>query len=845
MTRWASVVFVVIVISTFTHTYGQVFSTLQGGPWAAPSTWVDGVVPAPGDDVVLVGPVTVEGLTYCNNLTIRPGGSLMAQSNITPYMFHATGTIWNEGTIDGDNPLFPLAFTIGKDLYNEGVWKSFAVIFADTSRHILRAEPLSHFSPSTVRADSATIISDRDAYLRDVEFVANKLELWRDYVTQEPTTFYFLEDSWVRVNEIVGQENAIAGDAASIIGGNVFNGSPVNVSDLHIKGLTKLNMLEMVVQGNLVIEDTLSLRDGSWSVSPKIVIQGDVENRGEVYPNNIGQLMRFDVYGSLRTYGNWKTASVRFMGTGDRFLLTDISHPFLPGTLRADTNRLISESSLRFDNATVTLRHLILQPGHTLNFLQDSQLNIDTLQANGNPIKSDGTGFIRSLGVSNWQNVTFDGTVNLYGGYVYNITGQLKNEGILKPNDNNNNNPFVELTGDLLNMGEVQPNNQGYLIIFDVDGNVTNQGIWKSSLNFTGSGPYTLTTDSSGSFEPWRVRALTGTIMSGSSLYFQGNSPDHIIIRRLVLQNGHALEFRALNSSSFVKIDTLVGNGNRFFSDGSGRFDGMLFQDVVFDGTVNLDNTPMNFAGTIENDGILKPFDISGGYFVTKILGHLINNGSITSNSFGAKFSFEVTGDLQNSGQIETDRVTLNGHATQHLEISDTSAFQSAVRMEAMRSGNSYQWMLNGTPLSGAFGASYTLPHIGAADIGTYKCQIDSAGTTIFSREIVINNSITGLGDESGDPTAGNIPAHFQLFQNYPNPFNPTTTIRYQLPQGRKVRLSLFDVLGRELKTLVDRYQPAGDYTVQLDATGLAAGVYFYRLQAGSFIQTRKLLLAK
>ncbi len=93
----------------------------------------------------------------------------------------------------------------------------------------------------------------------------------------------------------------------------------------------------------------------------------------------------------------------------------------------------------------------------------------------------------------------------------------------------------------------------------------------------------------------------------------------------------------------------------------------------------------------------------------------------------------------------------------------------------------------------------------------------------------------------------GEFPARFELAQNYPNPFNPVTTINYQLPIGNSqlTILKVFDLLGREVATLVNEVKRPGAYTVQCDATGFASGVYIYRLQAGSFSATRKLLFIK
>ncbi len=88
-------------------------------------------------------------------------------------------------------------------------------------------------------------------------------------------------------------------------------------------------------------------------------------------------------------------------------------------------------------------------------------------------------------------------------------------------------------------------------------------------------------------------------------------------------------------------------------------------------------------------------------------------------------------------------------------------------------------------------------------------------------------------------------PTSFALQQNYPNPFNPTTEIRYQTSEVSRVTLKVFDMLGREVATLVDEVQDAGLKLVEFDATGLASGVYFYRLAAGGFVETKKLILVR
>jgi hypothetical protein len=92
---------------------------------------------------------------------------------------------------------------------------------------------------------------------------------------------------------------------------------------------------------------------------------------------------------------------------------------------------------------------------------------------------------------------------------------------------------------------------------------------------------------------------------------------------------------------------------------------------------------------------------------------------------------------------------------------------------------------------------------------------------------------------------AAGLPGTFRLEQNYPNPFNPSTTIRYGLPAGAHMTLSVSNALGQTVVTLVNGVQEAGYHEVKFDGTGLSSGVYFYRIQAGSFTQTKKLLLLR
>ncbi len=97
----------------------------------------------------------------------------------------------------------------------------------------------------------------------------------------------------------------------------------------------------------------------------------------------------------------------------------------------------------------------------------------------------------------------------------------------------------------------------------------------------------------------------------------------------------------------------------------------------------------------------------------------------------------------------------------------------------------------------------------------------------------------------TGVKRTSEIAESFRLEQNYPNPFNPTTGIRFQVPGVSDVKLTVYDILGREVAVLVNERKAVGTYEVKFDGTGLASGAYFYRLTAGSFVQTKRLLFLR
>ena len=109
----------------------------------------------------------------------------------------------------------------------------------------------------------------------------------------------------------------------------------------------------------------------------------------------------------------------------------------------------------------------------------------------------------------------------------------------------------------------------------------------------------------------------------------------------------------------------------------------------------------------------------------------------------------------------------------------------------------------------------------------------------IYAERLLGDGTLTSIEEE------GLIVNNFLLKQNYPNPFNPNTKIKYSVPHSSKIVIKVYDILGNEVATLLNEEKPYGSYDVEFDASGLSSGIYFYKLKAGEFIQTKKMILMK
>ncbi|NOY88043.1 MAG: T9SS type A sorting domain-containing protein, partial [FCB group bacterium] len=156
--------------------------------------------------------------------------------------------------------------------------------------------------------------------------------------------------------------------------------------------------------------------------------------------------------------------------------------------------------------------------------------------------------------------------------------------------------------------------------------------------------------------------------------------------------------------------------------------------------------------------------------------------------------------------------------------------------------GNTVNYIFHNEGVNIPGGAVHIItPTINDLDSNKLKILIDNNDDGIVDDSLFVVNIPTGVNGNNYT----SLPKKYGLSQNYPNPFNATTTIRYELPQKSKVLITIYNIMGQKVATLVNKNEEAGVYTVNWNASNVASGIYCYRIEAGNFVQTKKMLLLK
>ncbi len=241
-------------------------------------------------------------------------------------------------------------------------------------------------------------------------------------------------------------------------------------------------------------------------------------------------------------------------------------------------------------------------------------------------------------------------------------------------------------------------------------------------------------------------------------------------------------------------------------------------------------------ADSLQRDNL--QFDTTGGPSL-RVANPDAQAKSIVLKAILSEAGLEKIYSVSGLGLAGNDSATMGSWGTDGLRVvSHGAAKDYTIRVEHASAGGLRIFSKTNVPL-GANTTHMITPGWETLG-GNLAVFVDVGNDGTVDDTLTLKNDLTGADDHGSL-----IPGEYRLYQNFPNPFNPVTTIRYGLPQKSAVTLTVYNLLGQEVATLVTMEEEAGYHEVRFDGSGLASGVYIYRLQAGDFVQSRKLILLR
>ena len=325
------------------------------------------------------------------------------------------------------------------------------------------------------------------------------------------------------------------------------------------------------------------------------------------------------------------------------------------------------------------------------------------------------------------------------------------------------------------------------------------------------------------------------------------------------------LAYEGPMSSSTPVLENLIITGNHAAAGGGvsiWRQSGPTLSDIIIH-----ENTAGKYGGGLMiyiSDATLTDMTISrnncyidesfGGGIVMNFSGAMMTNVTVTDNtaSFGGGVSVANSDVTLTHVTISGNTATTSGGGFLSTPFSNNTLTNSIIWNNSPESIYAFATTtISYSDIQGGWGGE------GNIDADPLFCNPDSSDFTLAENspcvgtgESGVNMGAFGVGCEALSIDKDVIPLKYLLHQNYPNPFNPVTTLRYDLPEDALVNITIYDMMGRQISTLVSSLQSTGYKLIQWNGTNnagqpVSAGVYLYRIEAGEFRQTKKMVLLK
>jgi len=630
-----------LVVSVALH--AQIHSSPTGGYWNDVNTWVGGIIPGSGNDVVIEGPVilaSTSGYTilteYCKDLTITAAGSLKngdygGGSGAFPLV--VSGNVVNDGIV-ANGPSDALNIYIAGDIENNNTWMPYQTEFQTSDSHNLSLAPGKTFGSRIINNGATTFTA-----LTDMVFTCD-----------------FTGDGTLnRENFYLNGKTLVLGNHSIELRKCLINSGTLT-GDFQINGNFKVDMNPsdtMVFVGNIVVNDTLTCNEyGGGYANEKLKIIGDITNNGVITDNDGGNPddLSILITGNIINNGLWTCNFVNLIGTGTQYITQGVGKQF--DSFFTDANAASKVQAL--SDITIT---------------KDFNLNGTTLEMDGH-----------TLAVKGWLHNGFINNTKLHDGYLQNLTslGNLIVEGLVTVETNNVFKNYV-VVNDTLQSKEYGSGSITYIL--KVDGNIENNGVIRSY-----SPDDQLAVETTGNISNnglWRCNFVN---LTGASTQFIYQSPgkqfdcsfndldasskvqalSHITIANDFNLNGSTLEMEGAT----LTIKGWLYNG---FINNTNLHNGYLQNitsrdNLIIEGLVIVE-TGNTFQKSVVVNDTLQSKEYGGGssVYTLSIDGNIQNNGVIRNYSPDDQLSLEITGDIQNNGKWENGFTKFKGTRDQHL----------------------------------------------------------------------------------------------------------------------------------------------------------------------------------
>jgi hypothetical protein len=650
-------------------------------------------------DVLKLDKSTIASLTFSGNYTLD--GNVYSQSNnsfngtltvvdtltnlyASSNTINIKGSIVNNGTIINHPLGYSFYLNIDGDIKNNGIWRPNSTLISGSADHTIQQMKGKMFEGYLSMSDSVgDIVLNSDIMLNSNTFDLNNTIL-RTNGFKLQSKNYTVRNGKVISNDTILLDNSTIesmrffGDYK--LGGNVLSQSGNVFND------------------NCTIIDTLF---NKYACSNTILVKGNIVNKGTIKNHPSGYILSLDIHGNVNNEGIWNVNTTNFVGSANQTIQEAKGKSFEGAVNTSDSiGDIILGSDVMFESNTWNMNNAnLLTNGHKL-------LSNNYTLANGKIISNDTS----ILDNSNILNMKF------YGNYILggNVFSQSGNEfyGTATIIDTLFNryasSNTILVKGNIVNKGTIKSHPSGYVLLLDIHGNVTNEGIWNVyTTNFVGSANQTLQQSKGKSFEGTvNTSDSIGDILLGSDLMLQGNNWN--MNKANLITNGHKL----LTSNSTLANGKIISNDTLFLNNS-------VLEGMQFFGDYKLDGNVYSKNSNVFNDTFTVLDTLANLYASTNTIlinGDLINKGSIINHPWGYSLSMQIKGNLSNHHFLNIYNIYLTGTKPRTISGSNAGGIQATIFVD------------DSVHLTG----SSTLPNINFTSNPKAFCIVDTASTLML-----------------------------------------------------------------------------------------------------------------